>query len=150
MAKLGEYGKLLPFMSREDVWELGIAHLRMQGEKSQKRQTTKDNFPIATICRYEGPNGLCCAAAPFIPEFDQDMEGKSWSQLVILGEVVDIHREVLESLQNLHDKFPVLQWLSRGRIIAESSKLPTKIFDVEKEDLPAFVNSKLSEIEHRR
>lgn len=103
MAKLGEYGDKLPTMTEQEVFNVAVTHLLEQGEKSEYE---KGN------CVYNGPEGLCCAAAPFIEDYDPNMEGKSWYGLTDSYCQSHKHSTLIKRLQDIHDDAPVSVWPS--------------------------------------
>lgn len=61
-------------------------------------------------CSYMTPNGLSCGAAPFIIEYEPEMEDNSWTVLCEkydrsgkLDDVATYYRNFVQSLQSAHD-----------------------------------------------
>lgn len=62
------------------------------------------------MCWYKSPEGLSCAAAPFIIEYNEEMERQSWRSLAIKDEFVPFldpiavkHCNFVAELQGAHD-----------------------------------------------
>ena len=105
MAKLCEYGDRLETMSAQEVFDAAARHLITQNKKSVLNPG--DN------CQYKGPDGLCCAAAPFLPEYDPKFEGFSWAHLVRHYGVTPKHMHLMAGLQDAHDSHKVSEWPRR-------------------------------------
>lgn len=97
--KLGELGDKLVDMTREEVIAASVGHILALECPS----VGKGNFG----CAYNGDDehgDTCCAAAPFIKEYDSEMEGKPWFNLVARG-LVSYNRGVdIALLQEIHDE----------------------------------------------
>ena len=61
------------------------------------------------LCRYEGPNGQCCAFRPAIAHYDMDMEGCDASDLISIYPdslhewALKLPTDFVSALQNCHD-----------------------------------------------
>ena len=97
--KLGELGDKLVDMTREEVIAAGVGHIISMEEPSRMKGE-------GDSCAYNGDDehgDTCCAAAPFIKEYDSEMEGKTWSALTEKGWVSSNHLEIINRLQRVHD-----------------------------------------------
>lgn len=87
---------LLETGSAQDVFNYIANHLIKQGQPSMG----------GFACLYRNPDGLSCAAGCLIPDdqYDPNMEGESWDNLVNIWNVVDKrHLNLIMSLQGIHD-----------------------------------------------
>ena len=75
MAKICEYGTRLATMTEQEVFDAGARHLLTQNKKSE-------NLDEDGECVYNGEDGSCCAAAPFLPRYTPSFEGLTWDHLV--------------------------------------------------------------------
>lgn len=80
----------------QEVAEFSLNHLIKQGRRSV-------DSPSGSTCKYDGFDGLMCAAAPFIQDKDLMVEKKSWSEQVKGGAVSQDHCYLISALQNFHD-----------------------------------------------
>lgn len=112
MATLSKYGKYFTAMTSDEVTKLGVIHLLIQGKKSM-REFEGVRSPL---CVYNGGD-VCCAAAPFIPEYHEKLERKTWSSLQAKNLVPGGHTFVMIDLQQLHDRFQPNEWARRAGII---------------------------------
>ena len=103
MAKLGEYGDRLKDMSAQEVFDVVCDHLLTQNERSEIDDGN------GTTCLYNG-DGMCCAAAPFIKKYDPTMENANWESVVGQGFADVNHLDLIEALQNVHDRSDVNEW----------------------------------------
>lgn len=76
-----------------------------------------------------GDDGLCCVAAVFIQDYDSDMEGLSWDDLVKLHHQSGKHRHLVGDLQVLHDSDYICHWLSQMKVMASYYKLDTTFLE---------------------
>lgn len=100
MAKLGQYAEQLPSMSAQEVFDISKKHLLEQKVASFKfnkgsTQTGK--------CLYNHPDGICCAAAPFLSDYNESMENITWAELVSSHGQNESHEGLLRDLQRAHD-----------------------------------------------
>lgn len=108
-------------MTKQETFDIVVAHLRRQGQKS-KLKTGKIK------CLYRGPRGLKCAAGCLIPDelYSPEMEGKTWWQLTTkypqLNELGHDLR-LVDVLQATHDLFPVYVWEAKFKLIARLQNL---------------------------
>jgi len=98
MAKLGQYD--ITKMTAQEVADAVALHLFEQSEKSVDGDED---------CVYNG-DGVCCAAAPFTPEYDETMERNDWLTLLDMGMVPSNHKNLIRLLQNIHDIDGIHQW----------------------------------------
>jgi len=97
MAKLGQYN-LEEIKTEQEVFDLVRKHLEEQSAPS----VGKDASGV-TVCKYDGEDGKCCAAAIFIQDYKPQMENKVWRELV--GEFGQSYRFqiLIQELQLAHD-----------------------------------------------
>lgn len=87
----------LPTATAQQVFDHVARHLITQGGPAVDDNGT---------CMYRDPDGLQCAAGCLIgdDEYDrEDMEFKTWSQLVKLDQVPTTHFALITALQSAHD-----------------------------------------------
>lgn len=83
------------------LFDTSLNHIRKQGKPSI----------FGGPCEYRGPDGLQCAAGPFILEYHEDMEGTTFSELIDVegydadrfNAIAVKHREFVDTLQFAHD-----------------------------------------------
>lgn len=75
----------------QDLLNRSVAHVRKQGKPSV---SGKDS-----LCRYRGPDGLQCAAGPFITEYVPSMEEKRF------GAVANDHPDKVDPVARKHPDF---------------------------------------------
>lgn len=87
----------------KEVFEQVKNHLLTQKERSMIDED---------VCAYRGTNGLKCAAGCLISddEYKENFESKRWKALADWGMVPSTHVELINSLQSLHDHYPVSLW----------------------------------------
>jgi hypothetical protein len=93
--------KTLPSATAQEVYDQVKAHLLAQKCKSENEEK----------CLYRGPDGTKCAAGILIgdDEYEERMDtceglgDTSWLGLVEEGAVPNIHRNLIVSLQQVHD-----------------------------------------------
>ena len=119
MAKLGEYGKLLKHMSKQEVFDVAAEHLLKQRTQSKNEEGE---------CVYNGQN-VCCAAAPFIKDYEYGLEGDDWHHVVNSGCASDNHQDFIILLQHIHDDYSgenfIDYWYSKLKKLAKSHSLNT-------------------------
>lgn len=97
--------KDLPHVTKQQVFDTVAKHLL-----TQMQQSTSGKFE--TPCLYRGPNGLKCAAGVLIgdDEYCEEMELNSWNELVKHGLVPNEHKNLIHTLQGIHDCVPPDAW----------------------------------------
>ena len=87
----------------KEVFEQVKTHLLTQTERSMLDEDT---------CAYRGISGLKCAAGCLISddEYNKDFESKRWKALANWNAVPNTHVELIDSLQMVHDHYPVSLW----------------------------------------
>lgn len=129
MAKLGQYD--VTKMNEQQVFDAAVEHLLTQGASAMDEKNKN--------CAYNGGD-LCCAAAPFIPNYTPAMEEKTWRFLRGMsgnegeGDLLvhlDIDGEVdrlIITLQQIHDASTVYSdreaWLA---VVTEDLKKLAKL-----------------------
>lgn len=100
LLKIGELADDLPTMSAYDVIQAVAGHLMAMDAPCR----VPDNSDLPELCVYNGANGACCAAAPFIKDYTSDMEGNSWRELLsgFTGQSESLC-ELIGELQKVHD-----------------------------------------------
>ena len=104
-------------MSRQEMYDLMMAHLRNQKVRSE----TKSG------CMYRGPNGLKCAIGALIPDsmYNEKMEGRSPEFLYENFKKLRIRKkdiDFLNDMQELHDTF-----LGSDRFEIEAKNIADKL-----------------------
>lgn len=115
-------------LSNQEVFDKAACHLLAQNQKSV-------STPGTTIpCLYRGPNGLMCAAGPFIPDemYQEDMEKcGTWDQLIlvypILGNVGN--PDLISDLQVIHDASRPCVWKSELKAVARFWNLSDQVLE---------------------
>lgn len=118
----------------QEIFDQVAAHLIRQGQPALGRLT---NSAMSASCMYRGVDGLKCAAGCLIAdeEYNPQMEGHGWIDLVYEGLVGDEHSSLVDALQGAHDKAPVQPILfldyvkAELRKIAERRNLNTEVLD---------------------
>ena len=74
--------------------------------------TQKARSTVKEVCVYRGENGLKCAAGCLMSdnEYKKNFENKRWQYLVEYNMVPNAHVQLIDSLQSLHDHYPVSIW----------------------------------------
>lgn len=95
-------------MQAQEVFDTAAEHLLTQMERSVKALTL--DFPKK--CAYRTPEGLKCAAGPFIPDsvYDDSFEGSSWLSLESRNKVPGVHAGLIYMLQYIHDEEIPTYW----------------------------------------
>ena len=93
----------------QEVFDQVAAHLLAQGAKSLRENA----------CAMRGQGGRKCAAGCLVSdgEYSRDLEITAWDALCSRGRVPTAHRELIISLQEVHDRHRVEMW-------------PAKLFEV--------------------
>jgi hypothetical protein len=99
--------KTLAEATAQEVFDQVAKHLLEQGKKSFKLDADEGEF-----CLYRGPEGTMCAAGCLISdnEYEDDMEGRCWRNLVNNGYASDAHIDMIDCLQCIHDKKVPSTW----------------------------------------
>ena len=103
------------------VFDKVAEHLLTQKERSE--------YSANYQCLYRNPKGLKCAAGCLIPDSDynEEMEGKSWSRLVSSGIVPHTNYYLIGRLQRVHDVFDPIEWLNKLHELATEMNLDKSI-----------------------
>ena len=106
--------KTLPQATAQEVFDQITQHLLTQATPAQNKDGS---------CRYklEQPERvLRCAAGCLIAddEYREKFEGESWDSLVLRGLVPSPHKDLITSLQKMHDTCLVSEWPERLRQLA--------------------------------
>ncbi len=106
-------------MQAQEVFDTAAEHLLTQMKKSFLGGITDFNG-----CVYRSPEGLKCAAGPFIPDsvYNDSFEQNSWGSLVILDRVPKVHKELISHLQLIHDVSEPEQWYKKLEDFAEKNQ----------------------------
>lgn len=105
-------------MTKQETFDIVVAHLRRQGCKSERGQGH---------CMYRGPAGRMCAAGILIPDdkYRSEMEGST-----VLGEelgtlLVDLGHDLglVSDLQYIHDFNAPKDWEARFEVRASDHGL---------------------------
>ena len=101
--------------TKQRVFNKVVRHLLTQNKASV----------IGSVCRYRGHNGLMCAAGCLIPDenYYNSMENIKWRTLVQDGDVPSNHKDLILSLQDVHDIFGVEEWPEKLNEIAKKYNL---------------------------
>ncbi len=107
-------------MKAQEVFDTSAEHLLTQMKKSIVKIV--DGF---NRCVYRSPEGLKCAAGPFIPDsvYNDSFEQTPWHVLVNKDMVPDTHSCLIERLQRIHDNFKPEEWLKLLESLAERHSL---------------------------
>jgi hypothetical protein len=99
--------KTLAEATAQEVFDQVAKHLLEQGKRSSRSIEDGDEF-----CLYRGPEGTMCAAGYLISdnEYEDDMEGRGWRNLVNNGYASDAHIDMIDCLQCIHDKKAPSTW----------------------------------------
>lgn len=98
--------KTLPDATAQQVFDQVVTHLRKQGQQSLGSDGD---------CAYRGRYGLMCAAGCLIAddEYDQHFDtayDTTWDKHVERGNFPSDHRDLIKSLQVIHDDTEVSEW----------------------------------------
>lgn len=120
MAKLGQYN--LDEMTAQEVFEASAIHLLEQSKVSKENEHS--------LCAYKTDEGICCAAAIFIQNYNKSMEGRSWSGLVDTHNQTTTHRILVHDLQFIHDgEEGVSLWITNLYGLGARNSLDTAFLD---------------------
>lgn len=104
-------------MTAQEVFDEASKHLLTQNKKSMNEEE---------VCTYNGPDGLCCAAAPFLKRYEPDMEEKSYHSLIGEFNQPEDHKLLIYGLQEIHDRTPVEHWYCNLIRLGKSLNLQIK------------------------
>lgn len=105
-------------LTAQQVFDISAKHLLKQNAKSRKVGSTSG------VCLYRGPDNRQCAAGPFLKdECASDCEQKAWGWLVSDGHVPTTNQRLINTLQNVHDAYPVEAWETQLRQVAAGYNL---------------------------
>lgn len=97
------------------VFDQIVNHLRAQGEPC------KDEIGV---CSYKSGNERCAAGCLIADdEYNKEYEGKGWDSLVSESKVTKMHKDLICSMQNIHDVYPVRAWEESFSGVAEKFAL---------------------------
>ena len=107
-------------MTPQEIFDKVVNHLRAQGAKSEMDHPTE-----GPICAYRGDGGLMCAVGCLIPDLDYDpgMEETAAPYLAIFVEWSADDRQLLEDLQQVHDRTQVEHWEDDFAAVAAQNNL---------------------------
>ena len=91
------------YATAQEVAEFALDHLIEQGCRSVNSEGS---------CKYKGENGAMCAAAPFIPNYIEEMDkaygqfeyDTSWYGICNVTGIDSEHEDLIKQLQRFHDK----------------------------------------------
>jgi hypothetical protein len=118
MATLGQYDAST--MTAQEVFNAGRDHLLQQNAKSERKC---NEHSVIAFCVYNGEDGKCCGAAPFLLNYVEEMEGDTWDRLSYQDLVPTAHKELILALQDVHDVYDVEQWAELLTQLAEFRNL---------------------------
>lgn len=114
--------RTLPQATEQEVFDQVAIHLLRQNRKSHILNDT---------CAYRGADGLKCAAGCLIAdnEYSPGMETLQWAGLVRRQVVPGFHSQLVRSLQDIHDQFPVQEWKAHLLSFANTNNLSTSVLE---------------------
>lgn len=95
----------------QEVFDFAVNHLR-----TQKTESVNSNG----ACVYKGPNGLMCGAAPFIQNYNPEMEGSGYED--IPNQPAN-HRQLICDIQEIHDIYVPTSWEDGFKLLASDFNL---------------------------
>jgi hypothetical protein len=107
--------KTLPQATAQGVFEQVANHLIKQGVKSE---TVDNNGQMNCVYRLDA---LKCAAGCLIAEDEYNaerIEGYSWDNLVRIGIIPESHKDLICTLQEVHDEIIVANWKEKLTAVA--------------------------------
>lgn len=124
--------KTLSKAKKQEVFDQVARHLLTQKKRSRKRYASA---PTGYSCVYRNTKGLKCAAGCLISdeEFIELGEGRNtydWAAMVDLARVTDKHKDLICSLQEIHDDAPVNKWHDYLSDLAKNYKLNRKALEM--------------------
>lgn len=107
--------KTLSQATAQEVFDQIVNHLLTQNKQCENNESK---------CMYRSGN-LKCAAGCLIAddEYNSDMEGHSWYSLVYNEIVPETHRDLINSLQDIHDIWKPDIWKSKLKEFAINYEL---------------------------
>lgn len=117
----------LPKATAQEVFDQVKSHLLKQNRQSR--------FSPTEGCAYRGVEGLVCAAGCLISDEEYKQRGRSlmdggndtsWNYLVNNGHVPSYHKELINSLQEIHDEYDPEEWATALEDLADSKGLEYK------------------------
>ena len=126
MNSLKKTNRKLKAMSEQEVFDTVAKHLLTQKEKCFIAGSHRD-------CAYrqvvENNKVLKCAAGCLIEdgEYDSDLEGKAWDDLIYAGVIVDANMPLICKLQIIHDDNEPYNWRFSLMNLAIDRKLNPKV-----------------------
>lgn len=110
----------------QKVYDKVVKHLLTQRERSVGL-----NSNFVTDCLYHSKDGKMCAAGCLIPKskYSAGFEGFTWGHLVGAGFVSSNNKDLIRSLQFVHDQCQPDCWKTRLKDVGNKYKLDTKILD---------------------
>jgi hypothetical protein len=115
--------KTLPNATKQEVFDQVASHLLKQMKHSKRH---------SGACAYRGTHELKCAAGCLIADdeymvkFDNGCNGISWTELVKAGLVPVSHKDLIVTLQDIHDCYEPVSWEERLKLLAEKEGLEFK------------------------
>jgi hypothetical protein len=113
-------------MTNQEVFDLVIAHLRVQGSKSEKKVRYWERKQEEIVCAILGDDDRKDPLGSLLDngEYDLEMEGYTVSSLIdLLPDRLLPHIELLEAITFLHDHAPTSAWEDGFASIASDFKL---------------------------
>jgi|ERR1051325_540693 hypothetical protein len=103
----------------QQVFDQIATHLLTQKKKSTRKREASDQ------CVYHTKRGKMCAVGCLIPkeEYESEMEGWAWSDLVGIFDFSDAHVELIQGLQHIHDTSKVSDWENDLKDYAQTLEL---------------------------
>lgn len=114
--------KNLAQADEQDVFDQVATHLLTQMERC---------VDASGFCKYRNERGYMCAAGCLIAddEYSSDLEGSKWSDLQQRDVCTDIHADLIEELQHVHDTKDPDTWRYILADLAEYYNLNTKALE---------------------
>ena len=82
-------------MTPQEIFDIALNTIRYQGGPS---------VSPAGVCQYKSPNGRMCAAAPFIKEYDVDLEMRTFQKIPSSRTIISaLQVDLVTDLQSIHD-----------------------------------------------
>lgn len=110
----------------QKVYDKVVKHLLTQRERSVGL-----NSNFVTDCLYYSKDGKMCAAGCLIPKskYSADFEGFTWDELAAAGIVSSNNKDLISSLQFVHDQYQPDYWKIGLKDVGNEYELDTKILD---------------------
>jgi hypothetical protein len=135
--------KVYPKMTAQEVFNKAAKHLLLQNRKSMHEED--GIVRVGNGCAYRSPQGLMCAAGPFIPneEYRTEMENTTILEIIQDNPHWNLteHQELLHTLQRVHDNNDPDTWPVILRDKGQERGLDTSIIAIslikrEKQSVP--------------